>query len=243
VPLREARSGGIRIKGWLEQAKAGSGRSYWPRRQPAIGRIKGVELHVRCSAAYSPHENQTRGTVRSYLERRDAVPEIMHPAWIEGHPDRWGIWIRPSENVDPDVLASVLQDQLQERYGIEWADVYLVRHTDADGHQHYHAVTPAWVIVDEESGATKKVEITREDMTEIGREMVRELVLERQVERVFEAPENGSTGGRWDLPATEDQMRILRQHGRAARDLTRGEASLVIETLIGERSWYAGRDR
>jgi hypothetical protein len=171
---------------------------------------------------------------------------------FEDHLDRWGIWIHPSEpHADPELIASVLTEQLEARYGIDPRDVYIVRHTslDKDGrpHDHYHAVVPAWVIENEETGEARKVEITREDRTAIAQEIARELVLERQLERALSPPDEesggGSVGGHWNDPPTDRQMTILNAHGRAARDITRGEASLVIEEITGERSFYGGRDR
>jgi hypothetical protein len=72
-------------------------------------------------------------------------------------------------------------------------------------------------------------------------------VLERQLERALapadEESGGGSVGGHWNDPPTDAQLAVLRAHGRAARDITRGEASLVIEEITGERSFYGGRDR
>jgi hypothetical protein len=245
---------GIRIRGWLDFVEARGGRSYRRRRrQPSQGRVRGTDIRVQCAATYSPYEAQTRGTSRAYLERSDASPLVVQQVPFEDYLDRWGIWIRPSEpHADEHVVLSVLQEFLESRYGIDPQDVYLTRHSSVDKHgnmhDHYHAVVPAWVIENEDTGEARKVEITREDMTAFAKELARELVLERQLNRTLAASEDGgeaggSVGGHWNDPPTDKQMDILRAHGRAARDITRGEASLVIEEIIGERSWYGGRDR
>jgi hypothetical protein len=251
MTLRKPAKPGIRIRGWIEYAEPiGSGFRH-RRRQPAQGRVRGADVSVRGEATFSPQEAQTRGTLRAYLERSEADPVVVQQALLEDWLDRWGIWIRPSEpDADPAVVTSVLKEELERRYGIDPRDVFIVRHTstDKDGqpHYHYHAVVPAWVIENEETGAARKVEITRDDMTAIAKELARELLLERQLDRALEPKQEsgaGTVGGRWDMPPTDTQMSMLRAHGKAARDITRGEASLVIEEITGTRSWYAGRDR
>jgi hypothetical protein len=136
---------------------------------------------IRAQATLSPSTSPTRGAMRSYLERPEAEPVVLQPAPIEQWPDRWSIWIRPSEDMtNTDVIARVLTAELGTRFGLSSEDVYVVEHgsarTDGGWHVHVHAVVPALPGMD----------LTREVMASIGREIVRELVLERQLEKAME---------------------------------------------------------
>lgn len=201
---------------------------------------------MRLQATLSPPGNgQLRSVVRSYLERPEARADVLQNAPIESWLDRYGIWMTP---VGPDsdlttaqrfTIAHVLSEELVKRFGERFEltekDIYVVAH-EKDGKLHdLHAVIPA----------PFGLELTREVMTSIGKRMVKELVLERNVERAFQRAANGTqqaaSGSRWDLPPTAAQKAVLRANGRFDSELTRGEASLVIEELGRDRSWY--RDR
>ena len=177
---------GARISAWLHpepmpQTPARSSRwRHSKRKYPAQARSKHGET-IRAQATLSPSTNPTRGSTRSYLERPEAEPVVLQEAPIEQWPDRWSIWIRPSEDMtNTDVIARVLTAELGTRFGVSSKDVYVVEHgsakTDGGWHVHVHAVVPAQPGMD----------LTREVMASIGREIVHELVLERQIEMTME---------------------------------------------------------
>ena len=86
------------------------------------------------------------------------------------------------------------------------------------------------------------MQLDRDTMRDIAAELVRELVLERAVERALDPARQKPVESGWDLPATDAQMAVLRGRGRAASDLTRGEAAQAIEAVTGERS-FLNEDR
>jgi hypothetical protein len=223
------------------------------RQYPVQARAKGESLVVRMDAHYSPFENQSKGALRSYLERAEARapdqtrmvyvnglgrPEnVLQNAPLEMWLDRWSIWVNPSE---PDVNAytaiHVISEELGRRFGIAEDEIYVVRHHDRDGagKWHLHFVVPA----------REGMQLDRAVMREIGAVMVRELVLERAIERALDPARQRPSESGWDLPPTDAQLSVLRGAGRVDPRMTRGEASLVIEQIIGERSWYGeGRGR
>lgn len=236
---------GVKLRAWRgadDRAQvAGLGvqkRAHYPARAYA----KGERFHVMIDATHGPHAAQPRAVLRSYLERPGAQADVIQPSRFEDCFDRWGIWVRPSEpGCNSFTIARVLTEEVGKRFGIAEEDVYVVEHRTIDkrGQEmtHVHAVVPSF---------GPKM-ITRRHLNEIGKRLAQELVLERNLERALSSGSEQSgattTGGAWDGPPTDKQLAILRANGRAARDITRGEASLVIESLIGERSWYGGRER
>lgn len=187
------RKPGVVISGWICPEEMPSRlHSKAPRsraragRYPAQSRVPNSGITVRSMATLSPFgDNQTRGSVRSYLERPEASPVVLYDAPIEQFLDRWSIWVDArdpvtGEAVNTDVMAKVLRDELVRRYGIPEDDFYAVDHTkvrpqDGEESVHIHAVVPhQW-----------KMEITRQDMEEIGREIVRALERERTLDRVM----------------------------------------------------------
>jgi hypothetical protein len=183
---REWLKKGVRINAWLHPEsllalpeRPRKGRSA-NKQYPAQARIRNGEINVRAQATRSL-TSSPRGSRRAYLERADAEPVVLQQAPIETWPERWSIWIRPSEAmVNTDVIARVLTAELGTRFGVSPEDVYVVEHgsarTDGGWHLHVHAVVPAQPGMD----------LTREVMASIGREIVRELVLERQLNKAME---------------------------------------------------------
>lgn len=261
-PIDDRYRRGVRVNAWLhvEPASGQSKRDLLRalgirgrKSYPVQARIKGEALVLRMEAHYSPFENQSRGALRSYLERKEAQdPEHTRSVFTNGlgHPenvlqnahleqwlDRWSIWMNPSaHDVNPHTAIDVLVKELERRFGVHEDDIYVVQHHDRDdagkatGKWHLHAVIRA------EPG----MNLDRKTVQEIGRVMVRELVLERAVERALDpdrrrADEGAASG--WDQPPTDAQMAVLHKAGKPGRDLTRGDASLAIEAIVGESSW------
>lgn len=221
----EAWRRGIRILVRLPRDEpAGKGRpksSY-----PAQSRMRGESLRVRTQATLSPPGNgQLRGAVRSYLERPEARPDVLQNAPIEAWLDRWSIWISPNESdIDRFTVARVVSEELVRRHGehgLTENDIYVVAH-EKDGKLHdIHAVIPAPFGLD----------ITRSEMRAIGNRIVRELSLERNLERALDRSRNSD-----ETRATSAQMAVLRGHGgQIPTDLTRREASMLIQELIRGR--------
>ena len=239
---------GVRVLGWVHDAGAEPGmgkrdilralgirarRSY-----PVQARVKGESLVVRMEAHYSPYERQSRGALRSYLERPDAGPDVLQEAAFEYHLDRWSLWVTPSEHdVNPYVAIHALEQELERRFGIEHEDVYVVQHHDKDAPERWHL----HVVMPNREG----MKLDRKTLREIGAVMARELVLERALERVLDPERQVPVESGWDRPATDKQMAVLNgRGGRTAPGLTRGEASIAIEAVTGEASWYEkGRGR
>lgn len=262
-PIDDRYRPGVRVNAWLHvehvhtskrdllRALGLRGRKSYP----VQARVKGESLVLRMEAHYSPFENQSRGSLRSYLERKDAQdPEHTRTVWANGIGcpenvlqnapleqwlDRWSIWMNPSEHdVNPYTAIHALSAELKRRFGVHEDDIYVVQHFDRDqagkstGKWHLHFVIRA------EPG----MDLSRPVLREIGDKLVRELVLERAVERALDparrrAQEGSATSG-WDQPPTDAQLAVLRRSGRVGANITRGEASLAIEAITGERSWY-----
>jgi hypothetical protein len=275
-PIDDRYGPGVRVTAWLQPehgSSAGAARRELlralgirsgARRYPVQARAaKGDAFVLRMEAHYSPYEKQSRGALRSYLERREAQgPDLGKSIVIDGekHPanvlqnqpleqwlDRWSIWLNPSEkDVDPYVVIHALTEALGRRYGLTDEDVYAVQHYDGpevDSGWHLHVVVPRRDGMDLDR---------REVLGEIGRAVAREALLARAVERALERARNGpaagaegAVGSGWDLAPTARQMEVLRRAGQYDPNITRGQASLVIERIIGERSWYheRGMDR
>jgi len=199
-------------------------------------------------AAYSPFERQQRGALRSYLERGEVAPDVLQASAFEYSLDRWSIWVNPSErDINPMTMAHVLTTELERRFGVAEDEVFIVQHHDQverdpqtgrlvatpESTWHLHAVVPH----------REGMQIDREATVAMAREIARELVLERAVERALDPERKVVAGSGWDLPATDAQMAVLRSAGRADPTLTRGDASLIIETLGYDRSWVHERGR
>jgi hypothetical protein len=230
---------GVRILVRMPQAESVGRlpRSAGRRSYPAQARVRGESLSVRLNATLSPPGNgQLRGVVRSYLERPEARPDVLQDAPIESWLDRWSIWMSPSDSdVNPFTIAHVLTEELGRRHGVDEKEVYVVAH-HKDGKLHdLHAVIEAPFGRD----------LTRKEMASIGRVMVRELARERNLERVFERsrkePVGDGASSRSDMPATAAQKAVLRGHGSTDVEVTRAEANMAIEELIGARSWTRER--
>lgn len=179
---------GVRVSGWLDAEpelavpKGSTGRIQG-KRYPVQARTKGNDLCVRANATLSTEKGGfAKGARRDYLEREEALPYVMQDAAIEDWPERWSIWLNPSEHVSSDVAARVLAETLHERHGVKREDLYIVEHTHLpeDGDRlprvHLHAVVRG----------REGLELSRSAMHGIGREIVKELVLERQLDRAME---------------------------------------------------------
>ena len=242
-PLDARYGKGVRILAWVQpEPKIGKRqllRALGIRARtsyPVQARVKGESLVVRMEAHYSPYEKQSKGALRSYLERPDAAPDVLQEMVFEQHLDRWSIWINPSENdVNPYVAIHALEQELEKRFGIAPEDTYCVQHHDPKNPDawHLHVMVPA----------REGMKLDNKTLRPIGDVIVRDLVLDRAVERALDPARQRPVESGWDLPATEAQRAVLNAHGRAASDLTRGDASLAIEAITGERSWYPGRER
>lgn len=272
-PIDDRYRAGVRVNAWLHVEHTSTAAT---RRQllralgirgrksyPVQARAKGESLVVRMDAHYSPFERQSRGALRSYLERADAQAPGQRMVYVNGlgHPDnvlqnapleqwldRWSIWINPSEHdVSPWTAMHALNEELGRRFGLAEEDVYIVQHHEpgAPERWHLHAVVPATSKTRGADGTlvVREVKLERETMREIGQRMVRALVLERAVEHALDPTRRRPAENGWDLPATERQVGVLRRAGRPAAGLTRGEASLSIEAMGWELSWMHDRDR
>ena len=166
-PIDDRYRAGVRVNAWLhvEHVRPLSKRDLLRalgirgrRQYPVQARVKGEGLVLRMDAHYSPYENQSRGSLRSYLEREDArgpdtgtvvVDGVPHPANVLEHApleqwlDRWSIWLNPSEHdVDPYVAVRVLREELGRRFGIAEDEVYIVQHWDAGAGQNERQGSP-----------------------------------------------------------------------------------------------------
>ena len=92
---------------------------------------------------------------------------------------------------------------------------------------HLHVVIPA----------REGMKLDNKTLRPIGDVIVRELVLERALERALDPARQRPVESGWDLPATDKQMAVLSGRGKAATGLTRGEASQAIEAVTGVRSF------
>lgn len=156
--------------------RSGSGRASRKakRQQPAVSHVRGASFHCLSNAALSGPSNRLKASTRAYLEREmEPAADVLQDAPLEQWDERWSLWINPViADANGFTIADVLTRELEARYGYHEDDVYVVEHTNEHG-KHVHAVVPA----------RDGVEITREDMASIGREVIKALELERQLDR------------------------------------------------------------
>ena len=155
-PLDERHGRGARVSAWIHfdaPSSAPSRRELMrvlglrgQKRYPVQARQEGGGLVLRCDAHYSPLSNQSRGSLRGYLERKEAqAPDtknvyhqgvgrpdnVLQDAPLETWPDRWSIWLNPSEHdVNPFVAIHALAQELERRFGIAEEDLYAVQHAE-----------------------------------------------------------------------------------------------------------------